>query len=149
MFPLFAQLPQLPPLRQLPQWSRLLQRNTPQRDAIPAHILRTTLPPSREMGIRRPGVVGRTANGMGLGMTPPLRPPRSVPDPSAIDIVLDELQAAIALPVQIDTTAVPTPREREPEGVHLCIDPQDHQRVRISGSMREVCAALDALIAVQ
>ena len=35
------------------------------------------------------------------------------------------------------------------ERLHLQIDPQDPRRVRISGSMREVCAALDALIAVQ
>ncbi|MFO1275755.1 MAG: hypothetical protein U1F21_06985 [Sphaerotilus natans] len=33
--------------------------------------------------------------------------------------------------------------------IHLQIDPHDLRRVRISGSMREVCAALDALIAVQ
>ena len=47
----------------------------------------------------------------------------------------------------IDTS---TGRSRETdERIHLQIDPQDPRRVRISGSMREVCAALDALIAVQ
>ena len=35
------------------------------------------------------------------------------------------------------------------ENVNSVINPQDQQRVRISGSMREVCAALEALVAVQ
>jgi hypothetical protein len=64
--------------------------------------------------------------------------------PPSIDAVLADLQAAT-----LCTEHVAAPRPPEPEGVHLRIDPQDHQRVRISGSMREVCAALDALIAVQ
>jgi hypothetical protein len=146
MLPLFAQLPPLPTLPQLPQWSRFLLRRAPQRDAIPAHILRTTLPPSREMGIRRQGFAGRSTV---LGMTPPPRPPESVSSVSQIDIVLDDLQQAIALSGPVAASPAPIVRDREPEGVHLRIDPQDHQRVRISGSMREVCAALDALIAVQ
>lgn len=41
------------------------------------------------------------------------------------------------------------PNDIPDERLHLQIDPQDPRRVRISGSMREVCAALDALIAVQ
>jgi hypothetical protein len=64
--------------------------------------------------------------------------------PPSLDAVLTDLQAAA-----LDLGPTAPPRPPEPEGVHLRIDPQDHQRVRISGSMREVCAALDALIAVQ
>ncbi|MFM2348472.1 MAG: hypothetical protein RL654_3225 [Pseudomonadota bacterium] len=41
------------------------------------------------------------------------------------------------------------PIDTTDERIHLQIDPQDPRRVRISGSMREVCAALDALVAVQ
>jgi hypothetical protein len=69
---------------------------------------------------------------------------RRMRQPPSIDAVLTDLQA-VAL--EIEPTSAQRPPE--PEGVHLRIDPQDHQRVRISGSMREVCAALDALIAVQ
>ena len=67
---------------------------------------------------------------------------------ASIDTVLADLQAIAPAPHAPD----PTPRPADPvecERVHLHIDPHDHQRVRISGSMREVCAALDALIAVQ
>ncbi|MEY4907516.1 MAG: hypothetical protein RL260_1234 [Pseudomonadota bacterium] len=69
---------------------------------------------------------------------------RRMSQPPSIDSVLADLHS-------VASSAEPTaaPRPPESEGVHLRIDPQDHQRVRISGSMREVCAALDALIAVQ
>ena len=143
MHPLFAQLPQL-----------LLRRRAARHEPVPVHILRTTLPPSREMGIRRAAGVGRPCPSMALFMKPPPRPPLSSPCPRAasdIDIVLDGLQA-LTPPEAIEAMeAGPAPVTRSPEsdGVHLRIDPQDHQRVRISGSMREVCAALDALIAVQ
>lgn len=69
---------------------------------------------------------------------------RRMSQPPSIDSVLTDLQA-----VALDAAPCAAQRPPEPEGVHLRIDPQDHQRVRISGSMREVCAALDALIAVQ
>lgn len=140
MHPLFAQLPQL-----------LLRRRAARHEPVPVHILRTTLPPSREMGIRRAAGISRSSAGMAPFMKPPPRPPLSTPCPSApasIDIVLDELQALTPNEV-FDVGPVTTTRPPESEGVHLRIDPQDHQRVRISGSMREVCAALDALIAVQ
>ena len=143
MHPLFAQLPRL-----------LLGRRTARHEPVPVHTLRTTLPPSREMGIRRAAGVGRPCPSMALFMKPPPRPPLSSPCPRAasdIDIVLDGLQA-LTPPEAIEAMeAGPAPVTRPPEsdGVHLRIDPQDHQRVRISGSMREVCAALDALIAVQ
>ena len=140
MHPLFAQLPQL-----------LLRRRAARHEPVPVHILRTTLPPSREMGIRRATGVSRFGAGMALSMKPPPRPPLSAPCPQAsdaIDIVLEELQALTPTGA-LDAGSVPTARPPEPPGVHLRIDPQDHQRVRISGSMREVCAALDALIAVQ
>jgi hypothetical protein len=140
MHPLFAQLPQL-----------LLRRRAARHEPVPVHILRTTLPPSREMGIRRATGVSRSSGGMALFMKPPPRPPLPSPCPlasAAIDIVLDELQALVPTEA-FDAGPVPTARTVETEGVHLRIDPQDHQRVRISGSMREVCAALDALIAVQ
>lgn len=140
MHPLFAQLPRL-----------LLGRRAVRREPVPVHILRTTLPPSREMGIRRATGVSRFGAGMALSMKPPPRQSLSVPCPpasDAIDIVLEELQALT--PTQTpDSGPVPSARPPESPGVHLRIDPQDHQRVRISGSMREVCAALDALIAVQ
>ncbi|MDZ7858603.1 hypothetical protein [Sphaerotilus sp.] len=144
MHPLFAQLPQL-----------LLRRRAARHEPVPVHILRTTLPPSREMGIRRATGVSRSSGGMVLPMKPPPRPPLSTPCPppatttaAAIDIVLDALQALTPIEA-CDAGPVPTTRAAETDGVHLRIDPQDHQRVRISGSMREVCAALDALIAVQ
>lgn len=140
MHPLFAQLPRL-----------LLGRRTARHEPVPVHILRTTLPPSREMGIRRAAGVGRPCPSMALFMKPPPRPPLSSPCPRAasdIDIVLDGLQA-LTPPEAIEAGPAPVTRPPESDGVHLRIDPQDHQRVRISGSMREVCAALDALIAVQ
>lgn len=139
MHPLFAQLPQL------------LRRRAARHEPIPGHILRTTLPPSREMSIRRPSAVGRPGSGMVLCMKQTPRAPLGCPGPvasTAIDLLLDELQALVPSGVTDDPPASAA-RPRESEGVHLCIDPQDHQRVRISGSMREVCAALDALIAVQ
>jgi hypothetical protein len=139
MHPLFAQLPQL------------LRRRAARHEPIPGHVLRTTLPPSREMSIRRPGAGGRAGSGMVLFMTQPPRAPLGCPCPvasAAIDIVLDELQA-LAPSAESDVQPASAARPSESEGVHLRIDPQDHQRVRISGSMREVCAALDALIAVQ
>jgi hypothetical protein len=94
---------------------------------------------------------------MVLFMSQPPRAPLGRPCPvaaAAIDIVLDDLQAlapsadALHHP-DVDAAPAVATRPAESEGVHLRIDPQDHQRVRISGSMREVCAALDALIAVQ
>jgi hypothetical protein len=122
-----------------PLFAQLLQRRTTQHESIPGHIVRMTLPPSREMSIRRPGAATRPANGKVMFMNRPA-------SPSPIDILLEDLQA-IAPALE---AAPPSPlRPIEAEGVHLRIDPQDHQRVRISGSMREVCAALDALIAVQ
>ncbi|MEX8495266.1 hypothetical protein [Sphaerotilus sp.] len=84
-------------------------------------------------------------------MSPPPQPTlgRSGPvAPAAIDIVLEDLQA-LAPSADMKAALAMAPRSSEQDGVHLRIDPQDHQRVRISGSMREVCAALDALIAVQ
>lgn len=140
MHPLFAQLPRL-----------LLGRRATRREPVPVHILRTTLPPSREMGIRRAIGVSRFGAGMALSMKPAPCPPLCTPCPlasNAIDIVLEELQA-LTPSEALAAGPVPTARPPESPGVHLRIDPQDHQRVRISGSMREVCAALDALIAVQ
>jgi hypothetical protein len=123
-----------------PLFAQLLQRRTAQHESIPGHIVRMTLPPSREMSIRRPGAATRPAGGMGMFMN---RPTASSP----IDILLEDLQTVAPTTLE---AAPPSPlRALESEGVHLRIDPQDHQRVRISGSMREVCAALDALIAVQ
>jgi hypothetical protein len=114
-----------------PLFAQLLQRRAARHEPIPGHILRTTLPPSREMSIRRPSAANRPGSGMVLLMSQPPRP----------------LQAPA--PITAADAAPPAVSSAEPEGVHLRIDPQDHQRVRISGSMREVCAALDALIAVQ
>ncbi|WP_293995509.1 hypothetical protein [Sphaerotilus sp.] len=65
----------------------------------------------------------------------------------SIDTVLADLQAIAPTPEPDNAPRTTNPVECE--RVHLHIDPHDHQRVRISGSMREVCAALDALIAVQ
>jgi hypothetical protein len=133
----------------LPLFAQLLARRAARHEPMPGLLLRTTLPPSREMAIRRPGGTHRAGSGMVLFMSQPPRPLQARSDtrpPDAIDLVLDELQAIA--PADTAPAAAPT-RTGEPEGVHLRIDPQDHQRVRISGSMREVCAALDALIAVQ
>ena len=132
-----------------PLFAQLLQRRAARHEPIPGHILRTTLPPSREMSIRRPSAAHRAS----MLMSQPPRPLQARPGtrpPDAIDLVLDELQSITPAAAQPTPLATVTPeRMGEPEGVHLRIDPQDHQRVRISGSMREVCAALDALIAVQ
>lgn len=125
-----------------PLFAQLLQRRAARHESIPGHIVRTTLPPSREMSIRRPGAATRPGSGKVVYMSRP-----AVASP--IDIVLEELQALAPTPVTDTGSARAPARSSEPEGVHLRIDPQDHQRVRISGSMREVCAALDALIAVQ
>lgn len=134
-----------------PLFAQWLQRCAARHESIPGHVLRTSLGPSREMSIRRPGAANRPGSGMVLFMSQPPRPLQApaVPVPDALDIMLDELHALS--PIAAADTAPPAPATRgaEPEGVHLRIDPQDHQRVRISGSMREVCAALDALIAVQ
>ena len=125
-----------------PLFAQLLQRRAARHEPIPGHIVRTTLPPSREMSIRRPGATSRPGSGKVVYMSRP-----AVTSP--IDIVLEELQALAPAPVTESPAGHPPARATESEGVHLRIDPQDHQRVRISGSMREVCAALDALIAVQ
>jgi hypothetical protein len=132
-----------------PLFAQFLQRRAARHESIPGHVLRTSLGPSREMSIRRPGAASRPGSGMVLFMSQPPRPLQAPAVPDALDIVLDELHALS--PIATADTAPPaqTTRGAEPEGVHLRIDPQDHQRVRISGSMREVCAALDALIAVQ
>lgn len=138
-----------------PLFAQLLQRRAARHDPLPGYVLRTTLPPSREMSIRRPGAAQRPGSGMVLFMSQPPRPTLVRPHaaaadaPDALDIVLDELQAVAPTPEP--PTGAPTSGHRpcDNDGVHLRIDPQDHQRVRISGSMREVCAALDALIAVQ
>lgn len=135
-----------------PLFAQLLQRRAARHESIPGHILRTTMPPSREMSIRRPGAGNRPGSGMVLFMNQPPRATLGRPGPAAsaaIDIVLEDLQA-IAPVDTVDTAQIRTARPpAESDGVHLRIDPKDHQRVRISGSMREVCAALDALIAVQ
>lgn len=134
-----------------PLLAQLLQRRAARRESIPGHILRTTLPPSREMSIRRPGTGHRTDSGMALFMNQSPRSTFGRPCPAAsaaIDTVLDELQA-IAPSATVPASDARSRSPTESDGVHLCIDPEDHQRVRISGSMREVCAALDALIAVQ
>lgn len=125
-----------------PLFAQLLQRRAARHESIPGHIVRTTLPPSREMSIRRPGAATRPLSGQVLFMNRPMAT-------SPIDLVRKDLQALAPVHAIGAASASPPTRSPEPEGVHLRIDPQDHQRVRISGSMREVCAALDALIAVQ
>lgn len=134
-----------------PLFAQLLRRRAARHEPIPGYTLRTTLPPSREMAIRRPGATHRPGSGMVLFMNQPPRPVHGrsgMATPDALDAVLEDLHA-LAPPPQTETRLATAPRPGEPDGVHLRIDPQDHQRVRISGSMREVCAALDALIAVQ
>jgi hypothetical protein len=135
-----------------PLFAQLLQRRAARHESIPGHAIRTTLPPSREMSIRRPGAGNRPGSGMVLFMNQSPRAPLGrlcSTASAAIDIVLDELQAIAPSDAVVTVNASAARSPAESDGVHLRIDPQDHQRVRISGSMREVCAALDALIAVQ
>ena len=123
MHPLFAQL--------------LGRRPVAPSSPLPAHRARMTLPPSREAILRSP-------------IRPDEAPAQARPSGQVIALVDP------ARPLRHDGRAATGPcAQAAPAGMDLreafrvCVDPRDHKRVRISGSMREVCAALDALVAVQ
>lgn len=81
---------------------------------------------------------------------PPRRADSAWPESAitTVDIMLDDLPSDPLRPLHCCGTQA-GPAACSQDGVRLRIDPKDHRRVRISGNMREVCAALDALIAVQ
>lgn len=145
MHPLFAQL-----LRRRPAIPFLAVNPAP-GPASRSAVLPFSLPASREPGARHTGhtaagITGtQSTSGIVVSMS---RPPRRAdtawaePAVTSVDIMLDDLPDA-------DRPLSPGLGCSSQDGVRLRIDPKDHRRVRISGNMREVCAALDALIAVQ
>lgn len=127
----------------------LRRQHSAPRTPLPGHVIRLSLPPSREAVLRGSGDDTSARTGIVIAMSRRSAPP-AVPDwlagpaPAAHDLraAPERTAAASGLPSAPSAT-------HGPDGVRLRIDPQDRQRVRISGSMREVCAALEALVAVQ
>jgi hypothetical protein len=128
-----------------PLLAHLLRRqHSAPRNPLPGHVVRLSLPPSREAVLRGISDISqRLDSGIVIAMSR-RSPPPAIPDWLARPAtVADHAPSRAARPVS------PAEISHGPDGVRLRIDPQDRQRVRISGSMREVCAALEALVAVQ
>lgn len=129
-----------------PLFAHLLRRqHSAPRTPLPGHVIRLSLPPSREAVLRGASGTGqRPDNGIVIAMS------RRSPPPAIPDWLARPATASIAPePTTAAHTTAPAATSHSADGVRLRIDPQDQQRVRISGSMREVCAALEALVAVQ
>lgn len=132
-------------------FAHLLRRqHSAPRTPLPGHVIRLSLPPSREAVLRGSGDDTSPRTGLVIAMSRRSAPP-VVPDwlASPASTVRD-IRTTPDRPVAAASDLSLAPSSTHgPDGVRLRIDPQDRQRVRISGSMREVCAALEALVAVQ